>query len=139
MSKEYPGSICGGPSPFEMKACYGGCYEWCIHPLCSKTPDELTDKERRRIRRFQKRCGGFYLSDLRELSDFDVSPPMLAVLRELDELTGCKGTMVKAADYGKRQVAALLRRDLIWQVDGEIHISGEGGYVVELSPKAEPA
>ena len=125
--REVSGSICGGPDPGEMKACYGGCYEWCSHPLCSKEPAELSEGERRRIRRFQKRCGGYYLTDLRELPDFHLSGSLLNALSLCQPIGQPK----------PRQARALCKRGLLYEWGTEYHIMGEGAQALELAGKWE--
>jgi len=126
--QESTGIICGGPEPHTMKACYGGCYEWCIHPLCSKAPEALTASERRQIRRFQIECGGYYRADLRELADFHLSAPLLDALKMLGVTEGmCSGCVVP-----KRQAEVLCRRGLAyrWDENGAYHVTGTGAFVL---------
>jgi hypothetical protein len=93
-----------------------------------KAPDELTDKERRRIRRFQKACGGYYPNDLRRLEDFGVSERMLETLRMLAPTIG-NTSMVSLS---KSRAEPLIRRDLAWELEGKYHITGAGDFVLSL-------
>ena len=126
------GAICGGPEPGKMKACYGGCYGWCIHPFCSKQPNKLTDKERLSIRQFQTKCGGSYPNDLRQPQDFRISPTMLATLKLCAPTSGS----AKMIELPRSSAAPLLRRNLIWELDGLYHTSGAGASLLRKLRRA---
>lgn len=137
--------ICGGPEPRAQAACYGGCYEWCIASgWCSTAEDDLTDKQRSIIRRFQKRAGGIFPNDLREVGDWGLTESQRQMLASLDAL--------EAASPRNRTARALATKGLIdwWPNDleadwydpvtyarlypepGHWHLMGEGNDVRAL-------
>src|SRR5689334_21948035 len=105
--------ICGGPDPRSQKACYGGCYEWCfMGDICATPEADLTAEDVSRIRRLQRRGGGWYSNDLRTVPDFGLSPAMADMM--------CSRSFDSAGPTN-RTARALMRRGLLdwWPNDFE--------------------